>query len=128
MYAPPGVPGVETMYPLLMYYAKKGFISYERLVEAISVRPAQIQGMADRGIIKEGALADLVIFDLHQETRIKGDGLHYKCGWTPFEGMEAIFPNNPISPTLLQDSLPTVGNAVLLLGLSITRLKSLVFR
>jgi len=96
-YAPSGLPGVETMYPLMMHYAKKGFVPYERLVDAISVRPAKILGMSDRGAIKEGNVADLVIFDQHNETKIKAEDLHYKCGWTPYEDMDAIFPEMVIS-------------------------------
>ncbi len=97
LFAPSGVPGVETLYPILMYYAKKGFISFERLADAISVRPALILGLKDRGVIKKGAVADLVVFDQHKETKIKGDDLHYKCGWTPYEGMDAVFPRVVIS-------------------------------
>jgi dihydroorotase len=96
-FAPSGMPGVETIYPIMMHYAKKGFVTYERLVESISVKPAEILGMSDRGVIEEGTQADLVIFDLHQETKIKAENLHYKCGWTPYEGMEAIFPQMVIS-------------------------------
>ncbi|HDM36633.1 MAG TPA: dihydroorotase [Candidatus Syntrophoarchaeum butanivorans] len=91
---PPGVPGVETMLPLMLYHVKMGRIGLNRLVELVSERPADIFGLYERGKrgISIGADADLVVIDMRDEQVIRGDELHSKCGWTPFEGMKGIFP------------------------------------
>ncbi|HQE97617.1 MAG TPA: dihydroorotase, partial [Methanothrix sp.] len=52
--APPGVPGVETMLPLMLMAVKKNHISLERLVDALSARPAKIFGLARKGAIERG--------------------------------------------------------------------------
>jgi len=90
--APPGVPGVETMLPLMLMAVKKNHISLERLVDAISVRPAKIFGLAGKGRIERGMDADLVIVDSKAVTEINADRLHSRAEWTPYQGKQAIFP------------------------------------
>lgn len=87
----PGVPGVETMLPLMLYFMKNKKISLRRLVNAICEKPAEIFGL-NKGKIKEGYDADLIVFDLKNDKKISADMLHSKCGWTPFENFHAIFP------------------------------------
>ena len=85
-----GVPGVETLLPLMLSEGvNKGRISLFRLCEVLCEKPAKIYGLYPRkGVISVGSDADLVIVDLKKETTIKADMLHYKCGWTPYEGMK----------------------------------------
>jgi len=90
--APSGVPGVETMYPMFLYLAKKEFISFQKLNSLISRRPADLLNLK-KGAIKVGNDADLIVVDLNDEKRIRSDDLHYKCHWTPFEDWRAIFPS-----------------------------------
>ena len=90
--APPGVPGVETMLPLMLMAVKKNLISLERLVDALSVRPARIFGLARKGTIEPGMDADLVIVDSKAVTEINADRLHSRAEWTPYQGKQAIFP------------------------------------
>jgi dihydroorotase len=90
--APPGVPGVETMLPLLLFAVKRNMLSLDRLVDALAARPAQIFGLASKGSIEAGKDADLVIVDPKKVSRINADRLHSRAEWTPFEGKEAIFP------------------------------------
>jgi dihydroorotase len=87
----PGVPGIETMYPMFLYLAKKGIIGFQRLVSLLCTRPANILGV-NKGNIYPGFDADLIVLDLKSETRIKSDNLHSRCGWTPFEKWPALFP------------------------------------
>ena len=94
--APPGVPGVETMLPLMLMAVKKNHISLERLVDALSLRPARIFGLAGKGRIEPGMDADLVIVDSKAVTEINADRLHSRAEWTPYQGMQAIFPRMTI--------------------------------
>jgi len=93
--APSGMPGVETMYPLMLAAAKARKINTARLVNAIAERPAQIFGLGKRkGKIAVGYDADLAFVDFHEIRKIRAEDLHSKCGWTAFEAFEAIFPES----------------------------------
>lgn len=88
----PGFPGVETMYPIFLRLAKLGIIDFKDLIEKIAVNPAKIFGFKDYGEIEVGKLANFAVFDLKDVRKIRAEDLHSKCGWTPYEGFEAIFP------------------------------------
>jgi dihydroorotase len=90
--APAGVPGVETSLPLMLHAVRAGRISLQRLIELIAVNPARVFGLERKGGIKVGNDADLVFVDFRDVTPIKAENMHSKAGWTPFEGMDAIFP------------------------------------
>jgi dihydroorotase len=90
--APSGVPGVETMLPLLLAVAGEGRLSYERVRDVTARNPARIFGLSRKGRISEGADADLVLVDPDDVREIRGEDLHSRCGWTPFEGSEGVFP------------------------------------
>ncbi len=89
--APAGIPGVETLYPLMLHSVKRDMLPLNRVVDAVATRPAEILGIP-KGKVEVGYDADLAIFDSSNVTEIKGEDLHSRCGWTPFDGMEAIFP------------------------------------
>lgn len=88
----PGFPGVETMYPIFLRFAKLGIIRLRDLVEKIARNPAEIFGFKDYGEIEVAKFANLAVFDTNDIRRIKAEDLHSKCNWTPYEGFEAIFP------------------------------------
>ncbi len=90
---PSGVPGVETMYPLFLYLAKKGFISFQRVISLICSRPAELVGIS-KGCLKKDFDADFIVIDLKKADRIKSSKLHSKCECTPFESWSAIFPES----------------------------------
>ena len=92
--APSGLPGVETMIPLLMAQVLKGKCSLGSLVEKTSTRPAAILGISQAGLFP-GARADFAIFG-RDPVRIDPDNLHTKALWTPFEGFDAVFPRTVI--------------------------------
>ncbi len=94
--APAGVPGVETMLPLMLFAVKRNLISLERLVDAVACRPARIFGLASKGSIETGKDADLVIVDPRSISQINADRLHSRADWTPFRGLDAIFPQMTI--------------------------------
>ena len=89
--APSGVPGVETSVPIMMAMVKRGQVPLERLISAACQRPAELFGLA-KGEIEVGKDADLMVVDPKNVVTIKERNLHSKCGWTPYEGFEAIFP------------------------------------
>jgi len=90
-YAPCGLPGVETMLPLVLQHVRERHLALATVVRAACERPAEIFGL-NKGKIAVGFDADLVAVDFMASQDIKGDRLHSKCGWTPFEGMSGIFP------------------------------------
>ena len=81
-----GVPLVQHSLLLMLSYYKKGRISLEKIVEKMSHAVADCFLIQDRGYIREGYYADLVIVDLAQPTPVSKENILYKCGWSPFEG------------------------------------------
>ena len=92
--APSGIPGVETMVPLLMAAVRRSRITLASVIEKTSWRPAAILGIPIAGF----APGDRADYALYPDTviRIDADRLHAKCGWSPFEGFDAIFPEEVI--------------------------------
>lgn len=85
--SPPGIPAVETMLPLLLTEVNRGTLTLARLVEASATTPARILGAHPRkGEIAVGSDADLVIVDQDEEWTIRGEELHGRTRWTPYEG------------------------------------------
>lgn len=85
--APSGMPGVETSLPLMINASLNGLIELEKVVELMCYNPSRIFSIKDKGKMELGADADIVIIDPNLEKKVTADELHYKCGWTPYEGM-----------------------------------------
>jgi len=83
-----GIPTIETMLPVLLSEGvNKGRISMPRLQQVICENPAKIFGLyPKKGTIRKGSDADLVIVDMKKKRKVRGSDLHYKVGWTPYEG------------------------------------------
>ncbi len=90
--APSGVPGVETMVPLLLAAAERGEFTRERVRDLVAANPARIFDLPRKGRIEAGADADLALYDPERVEEIRGEALHPKAGWTPFEGVGGVFP------------------------------------
>ncbi|WP_342676182.1 dihydroorotase [Methanofollis sp. UBA420] len=88
--APSGMPGVETMVPLLMAAVREGRISLSSVIEKTAIKPAQILGIPAAGFVP-GKRADFALYPA-EPRKIDPETLHTKCTWTPYEGMEAVFP------------------------------------
>lgn len=84
--APAGLPLVQHVLLCLFDLADAGEISYERIVDKTSHAVADIFGVAERGYIREGYFADLVIMDPNKPTAVTSATLLAKCHWSPFEG------------------------------------------
>lgn len=97
--APSGVPGVETLMPLMLAAVRKNLISLERVIQVTSRNPAHIFGLdrLGKGSMAEGYDADLLLFDPKKTVPIKSKNLHTHCDWTPYEGMDGIFPGMTLS-------------------------------
>lgn len=89
--APSGVPGVETMLPLLLSQVRTGALELPTLLRAACDRPARWLGQPI-GRVAAGHRAHLLVIDFRRRSTLEGRRLHSACGWTPFEGWEAIFP------------------------------------
>ena len=86
--APAGLPLVQHALQTMFDLAAAGTISLELLVDRTSHAPADIFGVADRGYVREGYFADLVIVDTDKPYRVDRAGELCKCHWSPFEGHE----------------------------------------
>jgi dihydroorotase len=84
---PSGMPGVGTSLPLMLDASNRGLISLERVVALMSRNPARIFGLKGKGSLDAGADADITLVDTAEERTVRSEDLHYKCGWTPYEGL-----------------------------------------
>ncbi len=87
-----GLPLVQHSLPLMLHYYKEGKISLEKIVEKMSHAVADCFSIRERGYIREGYFADLVIVDLEQSFTAAKENILYKCGWSPLEGFH--FPSS----------------------------------
>jgi len=85
--SPSGMPGVQTLVPVMLAHVKVGRLTLERFVDLTSAGPARIYNIAGKGRIARGYDADFTIVDLAAERTIDNDWIASKCGWTPFHGM-----------------------------------------
>lgn len=86
--APAGLPLVQHAVQTLFDLVATGQIGLELLVDRACHAAADIFGVQDRGYVREGWFADLVLVDAARPFRVTADSLLYKCGWSPFEGHE----------------------------------------
>jgi len=85
-----GLPLVQHPLLLMLHYYKQGKISLEKIVEKMSHAVADCFQIKERGYIREGYFADLVVVDLNKTTTVSKQNILYKCGWSPLEGF--VFP------------------------------------
>jgi dihydroorotase len=91
--SPSGMPGVQTLLPVMLTHVHAGRLSLQRLVELVAAGPARAYGIARKGRIAVGADADLTLVDLERRQRLTHAMMGSACGWTPFDGMEVVgFP------------------------------------
>jgi dihydroorotase len=84
--SPSGMPGVQTLLPIMLDHVHAGRLGLDRLVELVSGAPARLYRVSAKGAIRAGFDADLSLVDLAAERRITDDWLASKCGWSPFAG------------------------------------------
>lgn len=86
--SPSGVPGVQTLVPIMLNHIHQGRLSLARFVEMVSENPRRIFGIKNKGRLAVGFDADITIVDLKKENIIDNSWIASKCGWTPYHGMK----------------------------------------
>ena len=86
--APSGGPLVQEALLALFEKSKQGVIPLERVIEKTAHAPAILFQIEKRGFIREGYFADLVLVNPNKKRLVEKSTLLYKCGWSPFEGIE----------------------------------------
>ena len=84
--SPSGGPMVQHALTAMLELVHRNQLTIEKVVEKMCHAPARLFGVKDRGFIEPGLKADLVLVDMDQEWTVAHKNVHYKCGWSPFEG------------------------------------------
>ncbi len=87
--SPSGMPGVQTLVPLMLTHVANGRLSLERFIDLTSAGAQRVFGTANKGRMAVSYDADLTIVDLKSRRTITHDQQATRCGWTPFDGVEA---------------------------------------
>ncbi|MDB5212049.1 MAG: dihydroorotase [Sediminibacterium sp.] len=103
-----GLPLVQHSIQLMLHYVKEGRISIEKVVEKMSHAVATCFQVKERGFIREGYHADLVLINMNQPNTVAKENILYKCGWSPLEGF--TFPAS-VTHTFINGHL-VYGNGV----------------
>ena len=84
--SPSGMPGVQTLLPVMLDHVAAGRLSLLRLMDMTSAGPQRLFGIAGKGRIAVGYDADFSVVDLSATTRVRNEDMASRSGWTPFEG------------------------------------------
>ena len=104
-----GLPLVQHPLLLMLHYHKEGRISLEKIAEKMSHAVADCFCIQDRGYIREGYFADLVVVDTQAKTTVSKENILYKCGWSPLENF--TFPAS-IEKTFVSGNLVWDGGGL----------------
>jgi len=85
--SPSGMPGVQTLLPVMLDHVAHGRLTLERLVDLTSHGPQRVFGIAGKGRMAEGYDADLTVVDLKAKRTLRHEDMLSRCGWTPFDEM-----------------------------------------
>ncbi len=97
-----GLPLVQHSLQLMLHYYKQGAISLEKIAQKTSHAVADCFQIKERGYIREGYFADLVMVDLKKDYIVSPKNILYKCGWSPLEG---IHFNASIEKTMVSGNI-----------------------
>ncbi len=87
--SPSGMPGVQTLVPVMLTHVAQGRLTLERFVDLTAHGPQRVFGIADKGRLAVGYDADLTVVDLNARRTIRDEDMANRSGWTPFNGFEA---------------------------------------
>ncbi len=85
--APSGIPVIQSALPSVLEHFHNDILSLETIAEKTAHNPARIFNVSERGFIREGYWADIVLVDLNRPHTVTKENILYKCGWSPFEGI-----------------------------------------
>ncbi|SFS49635.1 dihydroorotase [Brevundimonas viscosa] len=86
--SPSGMPGVQTLVPVMLTHVANGRLSLDRFIDLTSHGANRVFGIAGKGRMAEGYDADLTIVDLKAKHVLRHADMATRSGWTPFDGME----------------------------------------
>jgi len=93
--SPSGMPGVQTLMPVMLNHINDGKLTLEQLINLVCENPVKIFGIKNKGFIKNSFDADFTIVDLNRVIEIKNERIESKCGWSPFDGYK--FKGMPVA-------------------------------
>jgi dihydroorotase len=108
--APSGIPVIQSALPSVLELFHDEILTLELIAEKTAHAPARIFNVAERGFIREGYFADLVLVDLNAAHTVTKETILYKCGWSPFEG--ATFRSS-VDTTIVSGQIAWQNNQVL---------------
>ncbi|MGI9462849.1 MAG: amidohydrolase family protein, partial [Aestuariivirgaceae bacterium] len=85
--SPSGMPGVQTLVPVMLDHVNAGRLTIERFVDMTSHGPNRLFQIAGKGRIATGYDADFTVVDMKAERTITNDWIESRCGWTPYDGV-----------------------------------------
>jgi dihydroorotase len=85
--SPSGMPGVQTLVPIMLNHVAEGRLTLERFIDLTSHGQQRVFGIAGKGRLAEGYDADLTIVDLKVTRTLRHADMATRSGWTPFDGM-----------------------------------------
>lgn len=86
--SPSGVPGVQTIAPIMLHHVNQGKLPLSRLIELMCENPRTLFGCKSKGRIAIGLDADFTLVDMKKTRTIENKWIASRCGWTPFDGMK----------------------------------------
>ncbi|HEX3917040.1 MAG TPA: dihydroorotase [Caulobacteraceae bacterium] len=86
--SPSGMPGVQTLVPVMLTHVAEGRLTLERFIDLTSAGPQRVFGIAGKGRLAVGWDADLTLVDLNARRTLTHADMATRVGWTPFDGME----------------------------------------
>ncbi|KYG65591.1 dihydroorotase [Bdellovibrio bacteriovorus] len=116
--SPSGVPGVQTLVPIMLNHVHEGRMPLKRFVEMVTENPRKVFGVKNKGRLEVGYDADITVVDLKKKKTITNDWIASRCGWTPFDGMQVTgWPTHTIVGGHIvmendQVVMPSMGQAV----------------
>lgn len=86
--SPSGVPGVQTLVPIMLNHVHDGRLTLHKFVELVTTNPCRVFKVKNKGRLRQGFDADITVVDLKKQKTIENSWIASKCGWTPFDGMK----------------------------------------
>jgi dihydroorotase len=112
--SPSGMPGVQTLVPVMLTHVAEGRLTLERFIDLTSAGPQRIFGIAGKGRLAVGWDADLTLVDLKAQRTLRHADMATRVGWTPFDGMDTT---GAVVATIIRGRVVMQGGEVTAPGL-----------